>query len=73
MWIKIRRPRQPRERRERAVGAADRHVAHAAAGLGPGAGRDHLVVGEERAVEQHDVGIAQPCHERRRELGGSRG
>src|SRR3954468_252189 len=45
-----------RKRRKRAVRAVDGHVPHAAAGLRAGAGGDHLVIGEQRAVEQHDVG-----------------
>ena len=47
---------QAGERRERPVGAVERHVAHAPAGLVAGAGRDHLVVDEERGVEQNNVG-----------------
>src|SRR5947209_18654169 len=43
------------ERYERAVGAVDRHVAHATSGFFAGAGADHLVVDEQRAVEQDDV------------------
>ena len=72
MWIKMRRPRRPAERRERAVRAVDRHVAHAPAGLVAGAGRDHFVVGEQRAVEQHDVGAVEPLAQRRRHRGGAR-
>ena len=34
-------------------------MAHAAAGLFAGAGRDHLVVGEQRAVEQNNVGAGE--------------
>ena len=56
MWMKMRRAAIPCERRKRAVRAVDRHVAHAAAGFLAGAGADHLVVGEQRAVEQNDIG-----------------
>ena len=40
--------------------AVDRHVAHAAAGLGAGSGRDHLVVAKEGAVEEDDIGAFDP-------------
>ena len=72
MWIVDAPAAKPVERRERAVRAVDRHVAHAAAGLVAGAGRDHLVVGEQRAVEQDDVGAGEPLAQRRRHRGGAR-
>ena len=60
MCTKIFRAESPCKRRERSALAVDRHVAHAAAGFRPGAGADHLVIGEQRAVEQDDVGARQP-------------
>ena len=56
----MRRAATARQCRKRAVIAVDRHVAHAAAGLGSGSGRDHLVVAKERAVEENDVGAGNP-------------
>ena len=47
--------RVARERFQRPARAGDRHVAHAPAGLVAEAVRDHLVVGEERAVEEEGV------------------
>src|SRR5262245_18080230 len=49
---------------ERTVGTVDGHVAHAAPGLLPRPGADHLVVGEQGAVEQDDVAAAEPRLER---------
>ena len=65
MCMKMRRAGDGRERRERAAVAVDRHVAHAAAGLVAGAGRDHLVVAKERAVEEDDVGAGEALQHRR--------
>ena len=72
MWMKMRRAGNAGERGERAVVAVDRHVAHAAAGLGAGAGRDHLVVAKQRAVEEHHVGARHALAHRRRHRGGAR-
>ena len=60
MWMKMRRAREARKARERAV--LPRRSA-----CGPCGGRfsarvplrDHFVVGEQRAVEQHHVGARQ--------------
>ena len=41
---------------------------HAPPGLHAGAGRDHLVVGKQRAVEQHHIGFAQAPDNGGREL-----
>ena len=60
------------ERGERAVFAVDRHVTHAPAGFAAGAGRDHFVVDEQRAVEQHDVGAGEPRAQGCRHAGGAR-
>ena len=59
---------EPCERRQCTIGTSDRHMPHAPPGLRPGAGRDHLVVGKQRAVEQHHVGVAQPLGDGGREL-----
>ena len=55
---------------ERAVGAVDRHMAHATSGLGSGLLADHLIVREQRPVEQHDVGAGKPGMQRRGNRGG---
>src|SRR5262249_61342534 len=46
------------------------HMPHAAASLGTGSARDHLVVAKERAVEKHDVGALDPLHHRGGYCGG---
>ena len=61
MWIEdAPRRASPSSAASEPSGAVDRHVAHAPAGLVAGAGRDHLVVAKQRAVEQHDIGAVEP-------------
>ncbi len=52
--------------------AVDRHVTHAPAGFAAGADRDHLVIDEQRAVEQHDIGAGEPGAQGCRHAGGAR-
>src|SRR5947209_11870157 len=51
---------------------ANGHMPHAAASLGTGSARDHLVVAKERAVEKHDIGALDPLHHRGSHCGGAR-
>ena len=55
----MRRAVQSVERLQGAAFAVDRHVAHAAAGFLSRSAAQHLVVGEQRAVEQHGVGARE--------------
>ena len=61
-----------RQRGERPPCPVDRHVAHAAAGLGARSAVEHFLVGEQRAVEQHHIGLRQPFGQQRRHRGASR-
>jgi hypothetical protein len=64
-------PGEPLERGKGALVAVDRHVPHAAAGLGAGCGRDHLIVAKKSAVEEDDVGASHACRHRRGHRGGA--
>ena len=55
---------QPIERAQGTILAVDRHVTHAASGFLAGSVPYHLVIGEQRAVEQNDVGARKPLAHR---------
>ena len=62
-----------RERRHRAVFSRDAHMSHPAPRLHPGPGADHLVVGPQGAVEEHELGPREAGREGVGSLEKSRG